>query len=180
MDMTNVFIGKYKDITIAISSKEKLIHNYMETHRSLTRRNYEVEEKRISETELMLYHEDRILTEYYGYYIPNVDVTIIEMYGNSVNTQINQAIEGVKNVAILANQVKKLRPEVEQMVEVIKMFKKLQSSQKTLGKLNYQDILLNSILFIKMDEYLRILRQYEEMSRNNQEFLYHMTDEGEF
>ena len=180
MEMVNVFIGKYKNKTIAISEKEKLIRTYMEAHRFLTRRDYEVEEKSMSETQLMLYHEDYVLTEYNGYYIPNIDVTIIEMYGNSVNNQINQAIEGVKNIAILANQVKKLQPEVDQMIKVIKMFKKLQSSQKILRKLNYQDFLLNSILFIEMEEYTKILNQYQEMIRNNQEFLYHVLDEGEF
>ena len=176
MDMESVYMAYYKSRIIAISKKEKLVRNYMEAHRYLTKKEYEIELQSLSETQLMLYHEDQILTEFYGYYIPNIDVVIIEMYSNGISIQINQAIEGIKNIAILSNQVKRLRPEVDQMIKMIKTLKEMQSSQKIINKLNYQDTLLNSILFCNMDEYLKALNQYEDIKRNNYEYMYQIME----
>jgi len=176
--MESYYIGYYKNRVIAVSNKKKLISNYFESHRGLVKGEYEIKEEMISETTLMLHYEDKIITEYMGYYIPDVDSTIIQLFSGSIDMEIVETIDHLRRIAILANDVKKLydikksQPDVASIVNTIKVLSKMAKSKKIMNKLNKRDIMVNSILFCNMEEYLQRLSQYEEMKHMRTSYEY--------
>lgn len=165
------YIGYYankKDILLAVSKTKEILINYLENHRGLKKYQYRIEKDYLSDTDLVLKYDYYTISEYNGYFIPNIDQNIIEYQSNSIDQEINNTIIQLTHIALLSSNVKQIQKnEISQMVNVIKLLKKFRKTPKILNKLNKQHQITHSILYCEIDEYLTEVRRYTEMIEMN-------------
>lgn len=172
-----VYIAYYKDRVIAVSSDKELIHNYMESHRSLDRDQYIIKKEDIPDIDLITKYDDYIITEFHGYHIPNIDQEIISIYSKSIDSELFNTIESLKHIIILSTGVKQLSKkgeEIQSMVNTLKILNKIRNNDKLLKKLNKQENYVCSILYSNIDDYLDGIRRYQDDKMMRNRFSYSM------
>lgn len=163
-EIIHLYFGYYKDILYAISSSKEAIKTYFELHRNLDSDQYEIEEEDKLESDLILNYEDMLLTRWRYYFIPNIDVTMLELYEHTIDTRIEQIIQDLKDFAIIAMNVKKVANEdVEKMIDSIKVLQKFKETPKIMNKMAELNTIDNSILFMDMEDYISHLRAFNDM-----------------
>jgi hypothetical protein len=164
------YIGYYTKINriIAISKHKEILINYLENHRGLNQIQYEIKKEYLTDTDLLIKYDNYIISDYNGYFIPNIDQNIIEFHTNSIDKELVCTIEQLKHIISLSMNVKKVnKDEIDQMIKTVKILIKFKNSNKILSKLNKQYQISHSILYCNIDEYLLEVRRYNDMIEMN-------------
>ena len=174
MEMCHIiYIGYYvkSHQLLCVSTNKQLVINYMENHRGLTSKNYYIEKEKSTETEILLKFDKYVISEYNGYYIPNIDQCIIDIAANTLPENIITTIEQLKEITLLSSNVKQVsKNDFETLVNSIKILNSFIKKSKIINKLNKEYCITHSILFCDIDEYLKKLRIYREMKDFDKSF----------
>lgn len=158
------YIGYYKNKVLAISKHKEILVNYLENHRRLNKSQYTVEKEYLSDSDIVLKYDDYVISEYNGYFIPNIDQNIIDLHSNSIDQELLSTIEQLKHITTLSSNIKKIsEDDINQMINTIKILINIRKKPKLLNKLNKQYQINHSILYSDIDEYLKEIRMYKEM-----------------
>lgn len=168
-----VYIGYYikNHRMICVSTNKKLISNYMENHRGLSSKEYFIDKEELDDTEILLKYDDYVISDYNGYYIPNIDQCIISMDSNSLLDEIRITINHVKNIALLSSNIKKIPDsDVNTLLNTIKVLNSFTKKPKILNKLNNEYCLTHSVLFCDMEQYISEIIRYKELREYDRSF----------
>lgn len=161
-----IYIGYYtkNHKMICVSINKQLVINYMENHRGLTSNRYYIEKEEVDDTDILLKYDDYVISDYNGYYIPNIDQCLISIDANALPEDIMNTIDHLKNIAILSSNVKKIpEKDFESLINAIKVLNSFIKKSKVLNKLNREYCLTHSILFCDMEQYITKINNYKEM-----------------
>lgn len=174
-NIKEVYIGYYhksNKITyiLGVSKKKMVIKNYLENHRGLNPVEYTIERECLTDNELLIKYSDYIISEYLGYYIPEIDQSIIEIYSNDISNLIDTTVNNLKSIYLLADNVNKINFNKKDILlsalKILISFK----SRSVLRKLEKQSYKTSPILFCEINEYLQYVRNYQEQRDINSRF----------
>lgn len=177
-DNEEVYFGSYKprDTIICIGKNRKIVENYLINHRMLNSDEFEIELKQISQSSLLLKYDDYIITEYNGYFIPNIDQMIIEAYSHQTDDLLQNCINDLKHITLLSTHIKKIpKEDVNILISSLKILMKLRNP-KLINKLVDEDKKSNSILFCPIDKYLSEVRRFIDIREMNQRYKFVMME----
>ena len=169
-----VYMGYYVrnniSTLLAVSKKRSVLKNYLENHRGLNPFEYDIIKQEISDNELMIKYSDYIISNFIGYYIPEIDQVIISIYSEDVDMLINNTIENLKRIYMLSSNVKKiLKRDNIILLDAIKKLLEFRSNHiiKKLKKASNKN---SPILFCGIKEYLEYIRGYQEQREMNSRY----------
>ena len=164
------FRSNYNKKILGVSKKKSVIKNYLENHRGLTPNQYLIVREEMNDIDLLAKYSDYIISSFMGYYIPEIDQCIIEIYSEDVNILIDNTIENLKRIYLLSENVKKV-PEVESrmLLNTIKVLLHLKSF-RIIKKLKKQSTKSSPILFCNINEYLDYVRSYQDQREMNSRY----------
>jgi len=168
------YLGIYNGNIYAVSDNKSLVSIYMETHRGLTKDQYQIEQQASLESQILLKYEDLYLTKWKKYYLPSVDISIIEMDTDSTTILLDNTKSHLKELIrllqlereVLRIKDKDMERHIDEEAALIGAFKVLHRiSTKKREKKNLSEvgIVVNSILYTPMEEYISIRNNYLDM-----------------
>lgn len=161
----NMYFGYYHNILLIVGDDENLVKLYLTKHRHLHKDEYVIENNYIIGNDLYLRYDDERMIEWNGYFIPNIDSILIEFYYKSIDNEIDQSIQNLKHLAILSEGIKKIPIEYKtNIINSIKILSELRSKPKIIKKLDDMEKLDNSILYENIEEYLRLKKDFIEIT----------------
>lgn len=169
-DKVEVYFGYFNNIIYIISESKDVVITYFEQLRGLSKTQYEIKKKRILESELSTSFEDEYASEWNGFYIPNIDIIIINMMEKPLIEEIETIIDILKMIIVSAQDIKKIkREEIITLVNSIKILQRFSSTPKIMNKLEENNTMQNSILFSSMKKYIESLSRFKNIrdERNN-------------
>lgn len=169
-----VYIGYYEknDIStvLAVSNKKSIVKNYLENHRGLNPTQYDIQKHELTDTEILVKYEDYVISSYMGYYIPEIDQCIIELYGDDIDILIDSTIDNLKKIYVLSNNVKKIKKtDSNILLNALKILISFKSN-KIVNKLKKENNKTSSILFCDIDDYLTYIRMYNDQRNLNSRY----------
>ena len=154
-------------VLLGISKKKEVIQNYLENHRGLSYVNYEIEKEEISDNEIIGKYSDYVISEYMGYYIPEIDQMIISLNSPDIDILIDSTISNLNRLYEVVSNVKKIpRHDSSLLIATCKLlisFKK-KSILNKIKKSNDKD---SPILFCNIKEYLYSVKIFKEQREMN-------------
>ena len=184
MDITTqkVYMGyintrKYKNKLIAISSNKEIVKSYLESHRGLTKNQYYIESEYYTESELLLKYGDHIISEFEGYYIPEIDQEAIQMNSTDIGIEIISCFNALKHITLLSSEIKKFnKSDLATLLDALKILNTMQKKNKMLTKLEIKNMSLDTLLFCDIDEYFSKISSYKNTREMNQRYKYALYD----
>lgn len=155
---------------LGVSKKKMVIKNYLENHRGLDEIEYSIEKEELSDSELLIKYSDYIISEYYGYYIPEIDQTLIELYSPNIQDLLNITINNLKEIYLLSNNIKKI--DYSDNLRIMYSIKSLMKfkSKSIINKLERKSYKTSPILFCNIEEYMRYIRTFQEEREMNNRY----------
>lgn len=164
MTEEKVYIGYYNHSKIAISQQKKLVKNYMEYHRGLRKSEYRIEKEYVRDIDLISTYDKLIISEFNGFYIPEIDQIIIELDSNEISQEIQSCEEYLKHITALASDLKKVSDkDISILIQSIRILDRFKKSGKILNKLEIRNLESHEILFCPIDEYIQAVNLRMEM-----------------
>lgn len=161
---TRVYIGYYKSQKIIIATQKKVIKNYLQLHRGLTKKEYEIEEEFLPEYEILGKYEDLVVQEYDGYYLPSIDSEIMELYENPIEKELSESANTLKKLILLTKEMKKVSKKDTMVLHAsLQLINAYLQDPKILDELNEKDQMTSSILYSPMEIYLKEVSRYREI-----------------
>jgi len=164
-NIIDIYAGLYKNDIICISSNKKAVNHYMKYIRRLDKHQYDIEKRSIIESNLMYKYEDYIIEEFHGYYLPNIDINIINRDINSLNNLLEESSNNIKELLSLLNYTKNIKDE-----ELVNLFNSLKIIEKYKHGKNNKKISkvywkAHTIFFCDMSTYLNLREEYKNYKR---------------
>lgn len=164
-----VYIAYHKDNIhpVAISTMRELVQEYMEVHRSVDPKDYRIEQLISSIDEMTLEHPHAIIEEYEDWYIPSIDIEMIEVHKNKVEDLFTDTIHNLKLIYLFTDGIKKIEKEREKIPPVMSMLNNFRDTKKVWAKIadNYK---LSELLYMDFDTYWKTRTIYIEMKETRQ------------
>ena len=156
MNEEKVYVGYYRHSKIAISKQKKLVKNYMEYHRGLKKFEYQIEKEYMRDIDLISTYDKLIISEFNGFYIPEIDQIIIEIDSDEITQELNICEETLKHITALSSDIKKVSDkDISILIQSIRILDKFKKSKKILNKLEIRNLESHEILFCPIDEYMK-------------------------
>lgn len=134
-----------------------------------------------ADQEILLRYEDQCITEFYGHYIPNIDVEMIEFYAMDIDKELIETREDLRKLIILAMGVDSVsKEEVNTLLEALKIIGNFATDDDIYYDLSKEDVYNNSILYAPMDEYLEQMRIFKDMKEQRRLWLYQLYKDDDF
>lgn len=162
---------------IAVSNSKELVKIYMETHRYT--KNYEIKEVKLYQKDVLTEYNDSFISQYENWYIPNIDIEIIKSGRRNLEREVNDVLEHLKSIILLVKDIKKVsNEEKEILIKAFQVVSQLKTRKKVWEKMidNYK---LSDLLFMEIDEYLRMKEVYIQMRAERRKLDYLLPEEGD-
>lgn len=162
---------------VAISNSKELVKIYMETHRNT--KEYEINDIKMYPKDISNNYFDSIIAQYENWYIPNIDIEIIQSGRRNLEREVNEVLEHLKSIILLIRDIKKVsKEEKEILLKAFQIVSQLKTRKKVWEKMidNYK---LSDLLFMKIDDYLRMKEVYIHMREERRKLDYLLPQEGD-
>ena len=157
----SVWVGLYHHKVYAISSEYNLVYNYMTQHRKLGDGEYEICNLDSNDIEVRA-NPECILTEYYGLYVAERDITMSHIFARGINVEISNLQTSLLCMArVIGQSGKKHQSKVQQLMKTYAMLDKIVDDKDMLDELEEINELDNQYIYSDMITYNRLLLQYE-------------------
>ena len=173
------YFATYKDNStpVAISNVKGLVKEYMETHRYVDPKDYTITEKRSTPGEIQLDYPYAIVEEYENWYIPSVDIEMIEVNKHKIEDIVEDTIQNLKLIYLFTDGIKqteKGRTQIIRMMQTLYDFKK---KKKVWNKIvdNYT---LSDLLFLDRENYWNSRCMYIDMKETRQRWDFMIENKG--
>lgn len=165
------YINRRNEILIAVSNEKTLIENYFINHRMLHPSQFSIVKEYADDIDIVTKYSDYVISEYNGYYIPEIDQISIGVNSHTIDIEIENTINNIKDIISLSKNIKKVsKSEIGSMIHTIEILSKMLKSKKILNKLNEESELSDPILFCNMEKYLELIKSYKEMRDMNRAY----------
>jgi len=161
-DGQDIYIGYYNGKIICMHPEKAIVQMYLKLNRHLSKDEYDIKRKFISETDLCLSYDDYLMYDYHGLYIPNVDSVIIDKDCATMDAELDSTLVQLKQLLLLISHLKKTDEEIKKIIETIKILQSYKSKKKY-NKLYKENILSHPILYCNIKEYSRYINQFNEL-----------------
>ena len=169
-----VFFGYYTGThrrLLCIAKEKDIVMNYLQNHRGLQKKEFQIEKSYLSDTEIVSKYENYVISEYNGYYIPYIDQLYIELHGKTMSDEIQELIRSMCRIITLSKDIKKIpREDISVLMKATNILVAFRKEPKVLSKLTKNDQLYNSILYCPIHEYISSITTLEEMMNMDQTF----------
>lgn len=173
MTEEKVYVGYYDNIKIALSNQKKLVKNYMEFHRGLIKSEYRIEKEYVRDIDLISTYDKIIISEFNGFFIPEIDQLIIEMNSNEIYQEISMCEDLLKHITSLASDLKKVSDkDISILIQSIRIIDRFKKSGKIIDKLETRNLESHTILFCPIDMYLKEVHLKLEMIEMDKQYRY--------
>lgn len=172
-----IYMGYYRGFykPIAISNEKKLVKEYLESHRSISPKDYKIKKVIESKEKILLDYGDQMIEEYEGHYLPSIDIEMIQKEDVNIKDEIDHIIEGLKNILLYSQDSKKVnKDEKIKLLDTLMILSSFKSRKKLLSQLEYNRRISNSILYMKIEEYLSHLQYYQLMKESEKSYYYNL------
>ena len=172
-ELIQAYFGLYQDNIYAVSTDKKLIKLYFEELRGLNKTDYQIEKRNIFQSDLLLRYDDQYLVDWNGYFIPNIDTSIISIENKSIDTELMDTIRNLKHIILLTQDINAVSSkEKYKLLDALNTLNKIKKSSKITQKMEKTNSIEYSILYISMDEYIHHLNSFREMMINQDRWYY--------
>lgn len=174
------YFGNYQNIStpIAVSNVKDLVKEYMEVHRGLNPNEYTLSEGYFKLSEVQLEYPYSLIEPYEEWYIPVVDAEMIEVNKNNIEETVNNTISGLKLLAILVQDIKKI-PESDRaaIINAMRIINSFKNKRKIWNKI-IDNFKLSELLFMDMDAYWSSRCMYIDMKETRQRWDFMIENKG--
>jgi len=155
------YIAKYNENIIAISTDKDIIKEYMKNIRKLNKNEYDIEEFEADTSYYYIQYEDYVLTEFYSFFIPLIDIRIIEMEYSSIDKDLTSLLNRLKYFSFLFNRIED-DTTLNHSIELIKDIENISNKNKKMEKLSKAHYLNHPILSCNINQYFNFIKRYKE------------------
>ena len=148
---------------IAVSEIKELVKEYMQTHRYVEPENYEIEELSFTIGEILLDYQNEYITHYENWYLPAIDIEMIQLRDTDLDRKINETMQGLKEIILLMDGIKKISSsDKDILVKAMHIILQARQKKKIWNKMidNYK---LSDLIFMDIDDYIRNKEMYINM-----------------
>lgn len=175
------YFAYYKNITepIAISTNLELVKEYMEVHRMVRQKSYNVTQFSLSLPDVMSSYSNSLIENYENWYLPAVDIEMIKMNSISLEESINKTIEGLKDILVLVKDIKKI-PESDKniILKSMQIINDFRYKKKIWNKL-VDSYKLSDLIFMDMDTYWGKRRMFIDFKESRQRWGFLIEQKGD-
>lgn len=175
------YFAYYKNITepIAISTNLELVKEYMEVHRMVRQKSYNVTQFSLSLPDVMSSYSNSLIENYENWYLPAVDIEMIKMNSISLEESINKTIEGLKDILVLVKDIKKI-PESDKniILKSMQIINDFRYKKKIWNKL-VDSYKLSDLIFMDMDTYWGKRRMFINFKESRQRWGFLIEQKGD-
>lgn len=158
-----VYKALFNDKLVAISLKKSLLVNYMEFHRGLTPEGYEIIKDQILDSTYYTQYEDYELCQFYGYYLPRIDVSYIAEDFANFEGMLQDTVNKMTYLIYLCHRTKGMETVEEEgknfLIDLMAETKK----DKKMERMEKAHDLSHPLILMRMDEYLETMKSYKEI-----------------
>ena len=148
---------------IAISNNLNLVKEYMENHRHVKPRYYNIEELSYTPGELMLEYPDFIIENYEDWYIPSVDAEMIELNKIDLCDLFSNTLDGMKQILLTIQHIKKIPDNDKKTILTSMQIINSYTNKKKIWNKIVESFKLSDLLYLDIDEYLTKREMFIEM-----------------
>lgn len=171
--MTTYYKAWFHKYLLAISNDKKLLKCYLKEHRSLSRKEYDIEEVHF----LVNKDHKRYLRPFYDYWLPQEDIQIImNDSAFDAKNKIENLISHIEDFNACINKcTSKISLKGDDMIDSLN---KIKNNPELMYELEQSARELHPLVHCNIVEYLGMLKTYDEISYYNQRFHDKMYEEG--
>ena len=158
---SSAYIARHNKNIIAISINKDMIKDYMENIRGLGKNEYDLDEIEVDNSYYYIEYEDFVLTKFYSFFIPLIDIRIIEMEYSGIDKDLEGLTNRLKYFSFLFNRIED-ENALNHSLELLKDIEAIASKNKKMNKLNKAHYLNHPILSCNMNQYNSFIRRYNE------------------
>ena len=174
------YFANYKEYhtPVAISNVRDLVKEYMETHRSVSPKDYTITEGDFALGEIQLDFPYSLIEEYENWYIPSVDIEMIELNKDKVENIINDTVEGIKTILIFTQDIKKVsQKDRDILTRSMCIINEFRNKRKIWDKI-VDNFKLSDLLFTDMETYWNSRCMYIDMKETRQKWDFMIENKG--
>ena len=147
-----------------MSESKEVVITYLEQLRGLRKKEYEIQKEEILESGISLQYEDIYATEWNGFYIPTIDISIINTMAKPAKEEIDNTINILTSLLLVSKDIKKVRnSEITSIIDTIRALDRFRNTPKIINKIEFTSTIQNSILYMPMKKYVQTLNSYKNM-----------------
>lgn len=176
-ELTKIYLGYYNQYgtPLIVSENKKIVKQYLKNHRFLQKTQIKIyKENRFNESSFTEDFKDQIATEYHGYYLPAIDIEILEYNRPNLRNSIQATIDQLKHFTLLTGSMRFPESKIKPMVSTIKILADFIENEESYEKLEKADRVMNSILYAEITDYLRTLSSFKEIRRMREDYEFNM------
>lgn len=169
---------KKKSEPIAISTSRELVKEYMEIHRMVKQRDYEISSTDLRSSEVFSLYPNSLIEQYETWYLPSIDIEMINVNKVELDESVNHTIEGLKDIVLLIQDIKKIpTSDKEIILKSMHIINGFRQKKKIWNKIvdNYK---LSDLIFMDMDTYLSKRFMYIELKESRQRWGFLIEQKG--
>lgn len=164
-----LYKGFYRSKLLCVSTTKGLIREYLHNIRKLNNDFIEINMEYITNDSIFLKYEKYLLEDCYGFYIPTIDVDIIDkdyqLYLSTYTNSVEFNKDFLRTIYPLLS-----KDEYDTMLESIKIMIKFNNKKKLNRKMKEMFYLTHPIFNININEYFELMKRYNEIDQMDKRY----------